>query len=106
MSKVQTPLYTPVDGKELLRAIKRFQRESLAGTYYAPFKMNSKNYMVIPPETEGWFDPLGELLTDSIQLTKQKDHQPAPPWVGFSFELIGAMASGKEIVFAEEIGSW
>jgi hypothetical protein len=43
MSKVQTPLDTPVDGKELLHEIKRFQRESLAGTYYAPFNMNSKN---------------------------------------------------------------
>jgi hypothetical protein len=49
---------------------------------------------------------LGELLTDSIQLTKQKDHQLATACFGLLFELIDAMESGKEIVFAEEIGSW
>jgi hypothetical protein len=34
-------LEVPVDGRKLLRAIKKFQRESLAGAYYAPFNMNS-----------------------------------------------------------------
>jgi hypothetical protein len=52
MSKAPTTTVAPVDGRKLLRAIKKFQRESLAGTYYAPFNMNSKNYMFIPPETE------------------------------------------------------
>ena len=67
MSKAPTTTIAPVDGRKLLRAIKKFRRESLAGAYYAPFNMNSKNYMFIPPETAAWFDRLGELLTTSVQ---------------------------------------
>jgi len=77
MSKAQTSPVAPVDGKKLLRTIKRFRRESSAGAYYAPFNVNSKNYRYIPPETEAWFDRLGELLASSTQLTQQKDHQRA-----------------------------
>jgi hypothetical protein len=106
MSKVPTSPVAPVDGKKLLRTIRRFQRESLAGAYYAPFNMNSKNYMDIPPETEAWFDSLGELFASSTQLTQQKDHQLATACFGLLFELIDAMESGKEIVFADEYGSW
>jgi hypothetical protein len=106
MSKSQTTDIGPVDGKKLLPAIKKFSRESLAGTYYAPFNMNSKNYMFIPPETEAWFDQLGELLTASTRLTQQKDHLPAVACFDVLFELIDDMESGKEIVFAEELGSW
>lgn len=106
MSKPQTTSIAPVDGKKLLRAIKKFSRESLAGAYYAPFNMNSKNYMFIPPETEAWFDRLGELLTASTQLTMQKDHSLATACFGVLFELVDAMESGVEIVFADEIGSW
>jgi len=79
MSKSQTTDIVPVDGKKLLRAIKKFYRESLAETYYAPFNMNSKNYMFIPPETEAWFNQLGELLTASTRLNQQKDHLPVEP---------------------------
>jgi hypothetical protein len=106
MGKTQTSPSAPVDGKKLLREIKKFQRESLAGAYYAPFNMNSKNYMHIPPETEAWFDRLGELLVSSMQLAKQKEHQQATDCFGLLFELIEAMESGEEIVFADEIGSW
>lgn len=31
-----------------LREIKKFQQDSLAGKYYAPFNVNSKNWMHIP----------------------------------------------------------
>jgi hypothetical protein len=106
MSKTQATIIEPIDGKKLLRAIKKFQRESLAGAYYAPFDMNSKNYMFIPPETEAWFDRLGELLATSVQLTRQKDHRLATACFGVLFELIDVMESGEEIVFADEYGSW
>jgi hypothetical protein len=68
--------------------------------------MNSKNYRFIPPETEAWFNRLGELLATSVQLTKQKDYQLATACFGVLFELIDVMESGDEIVFAEELGSW
>ena len=105
MSKTKTTSLAPIDGKQLLRAIKKFRRESLGGAYYAPFDMNSKNYMFIPPETEAWFDRLGELLTASVQLTKQRDHLLATNCFDALFELIDAMESGDDIVLPTRSGA-
>jgi hypothetical protein len=102
----EKPAYT--DGKKLLRAIKKFQQDSLAGKYYAPFNVNSKNWMRIPDETEAWFAQLGQFLTDtrSVQLTGQGQHAEAVACFGVLYELIAAMEDGEEIVFADELGSW
>ena len=96
----------PVDGVKVLRALKKLRRESLAGVYYAPFNVNSKNWMHTPKETEDWFDRLGQLLQASTQLTKQKEHSQAVACFEILYELIGAMEDGHEIVFADELGSW
>jgi hypothetical protein len=40
-----------VDGAMLLEEVEVFHDESLAGAYYAPFAINSKNFMHIPDET-------------------------------------------------------
>ena len=39
---------SPVDGKKLLSTIKIFCKNSMAGHYYAPFDINSKNFSDIP----------------------------------------------------------
>ena len=96
----------PVDGAKVLRAVKKLQRESLAGVYYAPFNVNSKNWMHIPKETGDWFDRLGQLLQASKQLTKQKEHSRAVACFTILYALVGAMEDGQEIVFADELGSW
>ena len=96
----------PVDGVKLLRVVRKLRRETLAGVYYAPFNVNSKNWMHIPKETEDWFDRLGQLLQASTQLTKQKEHSQAVACFEILYELIGAMEDGQEIVFADELGSW
>ena len=95
-----------VDGEVLLNEVEDFKRESLAGMYYAPFNINSKNYMHIPEETEEWFERLGDLLKASSQLTAQGDHLHAATCFGILYELIDDMESGEEIVFADEIGAW
>ncbi len=95
-----------VDGEVLLNEVEDFKRESLAGAYFAPFNINSKNYMHIPDETEEWFERLGDLLKASSQLTAQGDHLHAVTCFGILYELIDAMESGEEIVFADEIGGW
>jgi hypothetical protein len=41
-----------MDGKSLLKAVEAFQQGSLAGNYYAPFRVNSKNFMDIPEKTD------------------------------------------------------
>jgi len=38
---------SPVNGKTLLAEIEQFQRNSLADAYYAPFNINSKNFLHI-----------------------------------------------------------
>ncbi|MBK9091834.1 MAG: hypothetical protein IPM84_03480 [Anaerolineae bacterium] len=102
--KTQPP--AQVDGEELLDEVEEFQRESLAGAYYAPFAINSKNWTHIPEETKEWFEDLGDLLQDSSQLTIQGDHLHAVTCFGVLYGLIDAMERGEKIVFGDEIGGW
>ena len=95
-----------VDGKSLLEDVKQFQRDSLAGAYYAPFNVNSKNFSHIPEETRAWFERLGDLLSDSARLSQQGDHRCAVACFGVLYELVEAMGRGEEIVFADEYGTW
>jgi hypothetical protein len=104
--EVSFSVFNRVDGEVLLGEIDEFRRESLAGEYYAPFAINSKNWTQVPKETKEWFERLGGLLQVSVQLTTQGDHLYAAACFGFLYELIRAMESGEEIVFADEIGSW
>ena len=91
---------------KLLKETKKFHQESFGGVYYAPFNINSKNFSYIPEETEEWFDRTGELLEASSKLTEQGEHSKAVECFNLLYELIGAMESGEEIVFADEYGSW
>jgi hypothetical protein len=95
-----------VDGERLLREIQEFQQSSLAGQYYAPFAINSKNWTHVPEETKVWFEELGDYLKASRQLTAQGDHLQAIACFGTLYELIDALERGEELVFAEEVGSW
>jgi hypothetical protein len=97
---------TAVHGETLFKEIGKFYQESLAGEYYAPFEIDSKNFMDIPEETEEWFDRLGEFLESSIALSEQAEHSIAIKCFGLLYELILEMEEGDEIVFAHELGSW
>lgn len=96
----------PVDGESLLAEVEEFRRESLAGEYYAPFGINSNNFMHVPEETNAWFERVGDLLTQSAQLSEEGDHVHAVACFRILYELIDAMAMGEEIVFADECGTW
>lgn len=95
-----------VDGEALLEAVNEFQRKSMAGDYYAPFDINSKNFMHVPEETNAWFERMGDLLTQSARLSQQADQTRAVACFGVLYELIDAMCRGEEIVFADEYGTW
>src|SRR5438067_1753309 len=95
-----------VEGAMLLEEVEVFHEESLAGAYYAPFAINSKNFMHIPDKTRVWFRRLGDLLEAGCRLTAQGEHQYAASCFGILYDLIDAMALGRKIVFGEEIGSW
>jgi hypothetical protein len=96
----------PVNGDDLLGQIEDFFRESLSGFYYAPFNINSKNFMNLPEETEQWFEQLGDFLKASMQLTSQSNHLQATICFRELYSLIDKLESGDEIVFGDEIGSW
>lgn len=96
----------PVNRKDLLKRIKTFHADSLAGEYYAPFDINSKNFMYIPEETKEWFETLGDLLEECARLTEEGDHPSAVKGFDLLYDLVGQMENGEEIVFADEYGSW
>ncbi len=95
-----------VDGKKLLSTIKMFYKKSMAGHYYAPFEINSKNFSHIPEETEKWFEEIGDYLEDCSGLTDQGGHKIAIQCFKLLHELIDQMEDGDEIVFADEYGAW
>jgi len=92
-------------GKNVLSKIKKFQERSLKRYYYAPFDINSKNYMDLPEETEAWCSEISILLEETCQLTRQGFHEDAIICFQILFDLIDRMGE-DEIVFGDEIGSW
>lgn len=54
--------------KELYSKILEFHKRSVAGEYYAPFDINSKNFMHIPNETDEWFSELSYFLDEASKL--------------------------------------
>lgn len=97
---------TLIDGKRLLEQIQKFDEDSRTGEYYAPFRINSKNFMDIPEETEAWFEQLGDFLQNSSWLSEQGKHEQAIACFEILYQLIDAMESGESIVFADELGGW
>ena len=95
----------PASPEKTLVAIKAFQQSSLAGNYYAPFDINSKNYMDIPEETDAWFAKLDELFIECNKLSEQQDYHAAVEGFEILFDLFEQIYDDS-IVFADELGSW
>lgn len=100
------PVKARIDGEQLWADVEQFRRDSLAQFYYAPFPINSKNFMYVPEETEEWCEHFADLARDACRLTAQGDHAHAVKCFAALFELQRAVDSGEEIIFAEEAGSW
>jgi hypothetical protein len=96
----------PVDGELLREEIDQFRHDSLARRYYAPFNMNSKNFMHVPAATRDWCARFAEFAADASALTARGEHAQAVACFAMLFALVEAVDSGKEIIFAEEAGSW
>jgi hypothetical protein len=103
---VPPPKKAPVDGERLRQEIDQFRRDSLARKYYAPFNMNSKNWRDIPEKTRQWCDLFAGFVADASTLTARGDHEQAVACFAVLYELLDAMESGDEIIFAEEVGCW
>ncbi len=92
-------------GKNVLNKVKSFQDKSLKRYYYAPFEINSKNYMDLPEETDAWCSEISILLEEACQLTYQEFHEDAIISFKILFDLIDRLGY-DEIIFGDEIGSW
>jgi hypothetical protein len=95
-----------IDGESLREEIDLFRQDSLAGQFYAPFAINSKNFMHVPEETEEWCDRFARFVADTCQLVAQGEHAQAVQCFAILYQLLEAVDSGEEIIFAEEAGSW
>jgi len=95
-----------VEGEKIIANIQEFYKKSIAGYYYAPFDIDSKNFSDIPEETDAWFEELSDYLEDSSKLTDQGDHEIAVRCFDLLHHLIDKMEDGDEIVFADEYGTW
>lgn len=95
-----------IDADALLNEILKFREDSLQGVYFAPFMINSKNYMEVPEETDMWFEKLAELLLESTKLSQQGHHTEAVQCFNILFECVESMESGEDIIFADEYGMW
>ncbi len=94
------------DGEALRQEIDQFRRDSLARKYYAPFNVNSRNYMDIPEKTSEWCDRFAQFVKGATRLTARGKHAEAVSCFTILEELQEALDDGKEIIFAEEAGSW
>jgi len=90
---------------EVLSAIEKFKAESLAGKYYAPFDMNSKNFTFIPPETDEWFRDISIWLDRACELVAQNEPDIARKCLAICIELNEKLGEDR-IVFAHEYGDW
>jgi hypothetical protein len=95
-----------VDGRQLWDEVEQFRGDSLARYYYAPFNITSKNALYVPDETKEWCDRFADLARDACRLTDQEDHAAAVKCFAALYELYEAVDAGKEIIFAEEAGTW
>ena len=90
---------------DIVSDVNNFYKDSTAGVYYAPFNINSKNYMDIPEETSEWCNQVGIYLDEASQLTKQNFHTESVHCFKLLFDLFDKLAD-DDIVFADELGSW
>jgi hypothetical protein len=103
---VRHPVRAPVDGDWLREEIDLFRRDSRARKYYAPFNVNSRNFMHVPEKTREWCARFAEFVADVSELTARGEHTQAVACFAMLYELLEAMESGEEIIFAEEAGPW
>ena len=88
-----------VDGRRLREEIEQFRRASLARKYYAPFNVNSKNYMDVPEETEEWCTRFAGLVAEACKLTKDRVPNKFPKrlWGNRKKETEALVAFGGEM---------
>jgi hypothetical protein len=76
---VRKPPKAKIDADELREEIEQFRHDSLARYYYAPFNVNSKNFMHIPEETHEWCDLFARFVAEACLLTANRQRIISSP---------------------------
>lgn len=93
--------------RSVLRDVGKFHAASLAGDYYDPFPVNSRNFMVRSEGAVDWEQECERLLQRCRTASRHGHHAQARECFDLLFDLLGRMDHGDEIVFfADEGGSW
>lgn len=91
--------------KKLYSKVLEFYEKSVNGAYYAPFDINSKNFMNIPNETDEWFSEVSYYLDETSKLVEKKEYLMAKKCFEILYNSIEELGNG-EVVFADEYGTW
>lgn len=93
---------------KLLARVRSFERTSLAGDYYDPFDVNSKNYMKKSSGTIAWIAECNRLLDLCVVQAQTADATEVRQSFDTIFALLDEIdACSKDIIFfADEAGAW
>lgn len=93
---------------DLLHAIRRFHRESLAGRYYQDFNVNSRNYMEMSRGTETFIAEHARLIAACLKADRDGDLETVRDGLRLLIDLMRQVDEcGDDIIFfADEAGSW
>lgn len=96
---------TPPD---LLHAVRRFHRESLAGRYYQDFNVNSRNFMEKSRGTELFIAEHSRLLDACMKADRRGDVEVVREGLRLLIDLMRQIDECRDdiIFFADEAGSW
>jgi hypothetical protein len=93
---------------KLLARVRCFQRTSLAGDYYDPFDVNSKNCMNESSGTIAWIAECNRLLDLCVVQAQTGDAAEARQSFDIIFGLLDEIDACRDdiIFFADEAGAW
>lgn len=93
---------------DLLRTVRQFHRDSLAGRYYQDFMVNSRNYMEKSRGTETFIAEHSRLVDACLRAEQNGELETAAEGLGLLVDLMREIDRCERdvVFFADEAGSW
>lgn len=93
---------------DLLRTVRQFHRDSLAGRYYQDFMVNSRNYMQKSRGTETFIAEHSRLVEACLRAEQNGELETTAEGLGLLIDLMREIDQCRDdiVFFADEAGSW
>lgn len=93
---------------DLLRTVRQFHRDSLAGRYYQDFMVNSRNYLEKSRGTATFIAEHSHLVKACLRAEQNKELETAAEGLGLLIDLMREIDRCERdvVFFADEAGSW